>query len=321
MKLNSSNILFTTMMMTTTIMTMSSNNIMFLWMTMEMNMIVFMPIITKSKSMKDYSMKYLIIQSTSSALMLMSVLINLIIECPINDSIMLMTSMLMKLGMMPFHLWMPSLMQSSSWITCMLMMTTQKIIPIVISLQLSCMKMMILPMMLSMILAPISMLKQTSTKKIMAYSSISNTPMMLISAMSSKSHLMMFTLSYSIITISMMMTMKKINLNFINQMNQMNKINKLMMIINVLSMSGMPPMLGFFPKWLIIQTSMNMSMMITISIIISSIISTFKYMSMITPMMTSNSTKIQSIKTAMNEELMTATNLIGIPLMTILKLS
>nr|YP_010885451.1 NADH dehydrogenase subunit 2 [Tenguna kuankuoshuiensis]WJE88872.1 NADH dehydrogenase subunit 2 [Tenguna kuankuoshuiensis] len=321
MKLNSSNMTFLSMLILTTTMTMSSNNILMMWMAMEMNLISFMPILTKSKKMKDFSMKYLIIQSTASSLLLMSILINLTIECPINESVILMISMLMKLGMMPFHLWMPTLMSSSSWNTCMLMMTIQKLIPVSITLQMIQVKMMLTPMIISMIMAPMVMMVQTSTKKIMAYSSISNTPMMLMSMMNSKFQFLMFMSSYSVITLSITNLMKKLNLIHINQMNSQSKWIKLMTMVNMLSMSGMPPMLGFFMKWIVIQLSMKMSMLLTTSIILSSIISTYAYLNMIIPTMSTFSTNKLTKKSLKSEEFLTMINTTGLPLMMILKLN
>nr|QUL61650.1 NADH dehydrogenase subunit 2 [Orthopagus splendens] len=319
MKTNSSTMMFLFMIFTSMFMTISSNMILFTWMTMELNMIVFMPIMTKTKKMKDFSMKYLIIQSTSSSLMLMAILTNLMIECPINESIMLMTSMLMKLGMIPFHLWMPNLFQSSSWMICLMMSTIQKIIPTTITSQMIQTKLIFLPMMLSMMMAPIISINQTSLKKILAYSSISNTPMMLITMMVSKSHFIMFFITYSIINASIMSMLKKLNLNFLNQMNNKPKINKMMILINMLSISGMPPLLGFFPKWISIQMSMQMSMILTTSIISSSILSTFIYMNLMTPILMNSSTKISYMKTLKSEEILTIVNLTGMPLTLILK--
>nr|WOW99009.1 NADH dehydrogenase subunit 2 [Dictyopharidae sp. 1 WQW-2023a] len=319
MKLNSSNLTFSSMLILTTITVISSNNILMMWMAMEMNLISFMPILTKSKKMKDFSMKYLIIQSTSSSLLLMSILINLIIECPINESVILMISMLMKLGMMPFHLWMPTLMSSSSWNTCMLMMTIQKLIPVSITLQTTQVSMMMTPMILSMIMAPMVMMNQASTKKIMAYSSISNTPLMLMSMMSSKFQFLMFMSTYSMITLSVTNMMKKMNLMYINQMNNQKKWTKIMTTVNMLSMSGMPPMMGFFTKWIAIQLSMQMSITLTISIILSSILTTYTYLNMIIPTMSVLPTNKLTKKSMKKEEFLTMINTIGLPLMMILK--
>nr|YP_010990565.1 NADH dehydrogenase subunit 2 [Kodaianella bicinctifrons]WOW98879.1 NADH dehydrogenase subunit 2 [Kodaianella bicinctifrons] len=319
MKTNLTKMTMMSIMITTIIMVTSSNNILFSWMSMEINLISFLPILTESKKMTDQPMKYFIVQSLSSSTMLMSILMNSIIESPLNESIILMTSMLMKMGMMPFHLWMPNLMQSMTWMNCFIMSTMQKISPTILISQTMNFHIMMYPMILSLIASPISTINQLSTKKIMAYSSISNSPWMIMSMMISKTKFIMFMIIYSMITVMIMKSMKKMNFMFINQsLNKSNK-KKLSMIINILSMSGMPPMLGFVPKWIILQSMINISIMMVSSMIISSILSMFIYMKMIsTMMMTASTTKKTKKEIAEKENNMTI-NLLTLPLMVLFK--
>nr|YP_010839101.1 NADH dehydrogenase subunit 2 [Raivuna sinica]WGG26898.1 NADH dehydrogenase subunit 2 [Raivuna sinica] len=320
MKMNSSKTLFMMMIMISTILSTASNNILMSWMSMEMNLIGFLPMMTKSKKMKDQSMKYLIIQSMASSMFLMSILMNLIIDCPVNESVMMMSSMLIKLGMMPFHLWMPMLMNSMSWMNCFLMMTWQKIIPTVIVSQMTNLKLMILPMLLSMMISPMVALNQLSIKKILAYSSISNIPIMITAMKLSKLIFIYLMVIYSMINFMLMSMMKKMNTMFMNQMMKQNKLNKLMIMMNFLSMSGLPPMMGFYPKWLIIQMTIKFSMLISIAMITSSIISTFIYLKMMLPMLL-NSIKIIPNKIKTKTEVISMINMTGIFLPTILKMN
>nr|WOW99022.1 NADH dehydrogenase subunit 2 [Dictyopharidae sp. 2 WQW-2023a] len=320
MKMNSSKTLFTMMILISTILTTASNNILMSWMSMEMNLIGFLPMMTKSKKMKDQSMKYLIIQSMASSMFLMSILMNLIIDCPINESVMMMSSMLIKLGMMPFHLWMPMLMNSLSWMNCFLMMTWQKIIPTVIITQMTNLKLMILPMMLSMMISPMVALNQLSIKKILAYSSISNIPMMITAMKLSKLIFIYLMMIYSMINFMLVSMMKTLNLKFLNQMMKQNKLNKLMIMVNFLSMSGLPPMIGFYPKWLIIQMTMKISLMISMSMITASIISTFVYLKMLMPIML-NTIKMIPNKFKTKNEVISMINITGIFLPMILKMN
>nr|UVV36449.1 NADH dehydrogenase subunit 2 [Nogodinidae sp.] len=321
MKMNLTKMSMLMMMIMSTMMILSSNNMLFSWMSMEINLIVFMPLITKSKKMTDQSMKYFIVQSLSSSMMLMSMLINSTIEYPINSSIMLMTSMLMKTGMIPFHLWMISMMQSMTWENCLLFSTWQKIAPTIMMSQIMSMKSMMLPMILSLLYAPISAMKQLSTKKIMAYSSISNSTWMILSAMMSKMMFMMFMWLYSMLNMILMKTFKMKNIMFINQMNKMNtKNSKMSMIMNMMSISGMPPLAGFFPKWMILQTMSSISMTMSTSMIISSMMSTFIYMKMTSIIVMESSTKKKSLK---KEKMLIETsitlNMLGMPAFLILK--
>nr|YP_010381722.1 NADH dehydrogenase subunit 2 [Caliscelis shandongensis]YP_011014875.1 NADH dehydrogenase subunit 2 [Caliscelis rhabdocladis]UDL72110.1 NADH dehydrogenase subunit 2 [Caliscelis shandongensis]WQB38569.1 NADH dehydrogenase subunit 2 [Caliscelis rhabdocladis] len=319
MLMNSSKMLFMFMMMISTTMMISSSNFLFSWISMEINLISFLPLITKSKKTKDQPMKYFIIQSMSSSTMLMSVLINSKIESPINLSIMLMMSMLMKMGMVPFHLWVPSMLYTMSWENCMMFLTWQKITPMIMVSQMISMKEMILPMTFSLIIGPMSMMKTLSTKKILAFSSISNSPWMIASMMMSKMMFMMNFLIYSTMNIIMIMNFKNTNINFINQMNNKNKINKMSIIMNILSMMGFPPTMGFFMKWMILQKMMEFSKMMSMFMMFSSIISSFIYMNMIIPSLTISNQKKKNYKSKnkLSNDLMI--NMVSISVLMMLK--
>nr|UAT98526.1 NADH dehydrogenase subunit 2 [Limois sp. WW-2021a] len=320
MKMNLSKMMFKMMMATSVIMSISSNNIMFTWMSMEINLISFLPLMKKSNKMNEQSMKYLIIQSVSSSMMLMSMIINLIINHPVNESMLMMMGILTKMGMMPFHLWLPSTMQMMSWNTCMMMMTIQKIIPTVMATQMISMKLMMTPMIMSMIISPVTGMKQTSMKKIMAYSSITNSPMMIMALYLSKQQFLIYFSMYSMINLMMMNTLKKNNLNFINQINTQQNLTKLSLLISTLSMSGMPPMTGFLMKWMIIKSSMTLTILFPMMMIVSSILSTFLYLNMMLPTMTK--TMKMKLKLKKNESIVPMIlNLIGIPIMMISKIN
>nr|AEO18314.1 NADH dehydrogenase subunit 2 [Ricania marginalis] len=292
MKMNLTKMLMMMTMIMSATSALSSSSMLMTWMMMEINLMAFLPIMTKSKIMKDQPMKYLIIQSLASSTMLMSILLNSMNESPLSISLMLMGSMLMKMGLMPFHMWVPMIMNSMSWQNCFIMITWQKIIPTIIISQMLKMSLMMLPMCLTLVLSPVIAMNQTSMKKIMSYSSMSNSPWMITSMMNSKSQFMTFFLIYTTINLMIMKKMKEMNLIFINQMKMEKPMKKLSMIVNMLSMSGMPPMMGFFPKWMILQSTIKFSLTLSVSMILSSMISTFIYVKMISPMILSmNSNK------------------------------
>nr|QEP09175.1 NADH dehydrogenase subunit 2 [Aphaena discolor nigrotibiata] len=322
MKMNLSKTMLMITILISVMMTMSSNSIMFSWMSLELNLISFLPLLKKSNKMNEQLMKYLIIQSMSSSMMMISMIINSMINNPINESILMMTGIMMKMGMMPFHLWLPGMMQMMSWEMCMMMTTVQKIIPTVMLVQLTSIKMMMIPMMMSMLISPLSGMKQTSMKKMMAYSSITNSPMMIMSLKLSKQQFNMMMMMYFTINIMMMNTMKKNNINFMNQLNSQTNMTKISLMISSMSMSGMPPMTGFMIKWMILKSTINFSLMMPSMILMSSILSSFMYLNMILPTMTkSNKFKMKNKKKTMESNATIIINTMGIPIMMILKLN
>nr|YP_011014797.1 NADH dehydrogenase subunit 2 [Eusudasina nantouensis]WQB38478.1 NADH dehydrogenase subunit 2 [Eusudasina nantouensis] len=319
MKINISKGIFMLTMIMSIIITLSSNNIMMTWISMEINMISFMPMMTKSKKSTDQPMKYFIVQSLSSSMMLMSVMMNSILEVTPGSSIILLTSMLMKMGMMPFHLWLPSTMNSLSWENCFILSTIQKIPPTTIMSQMMDLKQMIFPMILSSMMGSITALNQLSMKKIMAYSSISNSTWMIMSMyLSIKMFTIMFS-SYFLITFMLMNKMNVNNMLYMNQMKSMNNLKKMSMSITILSMSGMPPLLGFLPKWMILQSMVKLSITLSITMIVSAAISTMVYIKMISPMMMSAMTTKKTKKEKKYKEYDIMINITSIPMMMVLK--
>nr|ACI95012.1 NADH dehydrogenase subunit 2 [Sivaloka damnosus] len=319
MKMNLTKMMMITTMMLSTLMTVSSNSLLISWMSLEINTMTFIPLMTKSKKMSDQTMKYFIIQSISSSLMFMSIMMNSMIETPLEESMLFMVSMLMKMGIMPFHLWMPSLMKAMSWMNCMIMTTMQKISPTIMITQVMSIKMILPFMILSLIMGPMSNLNQTSTKKIMAFSSISNSSWMIMSNYISKFQFSMFVFIYSTLNILTMNILKKMNSTFINQMMTKSNFYKLNLSTNLFSMSGMPPFLGFIPKWIILQSSIQVSMTMLISMILSSMISTYIYLSMMKPMMMNMISSLKNKKEKKKNFLDISINLVGTPMMIVLK--
>nr|YP_009945368.1 NADH dehydrogenase subunit 2 [Pochazia shantungensis]QOE55902.1 NADH dehydrogenase subunit 2 [Pochazia shantungensis] len=289
MKINVTKMMMLFTMFLSALTAMSTSSMLMIWTMMEINLMSFLPIMTKSKSMKDQPMKFFIIQSLASSMMLMSMLINSMTETPLSSSIMLMSSLLMKMGLLPFHMWVPMIMKPMTWENCFILMTMQKIIPTIFMAQMMSLKMLMTPMCLTMVMAPIMAIKQLSLKTIMAYSSISNSPWMIISLMNSKSQFVTFFSVYTIINFMMTKKFSSMNFMFLNQVKTQSSVSKISIIVNILSLSGMPPMMGFFPKWMILQSTMMFSIAMATSMIVSSIISTFIYMKMISPILTMNS--------------------------------
>nr|UAT98565.1 NADH dehydrogenase subunit 2 [Penthicodes caja] len=321
--MNISKKMFKTMIMLSIMMAMSSNNILFTWMAMEINLISFIPLMKKSNKMNEQSMKYLITQSVASSMMVMALIINSIINSPVNESIMMMTGILMKMGMMPFHLWLPGVMQMLTWTMCIMMMTIQSVIPTLFAAQLTELSLMMTPMLISMLMSPITATKQSSMKKIMAYSSITNSPMMIIAMKISKQQFLLYFSMYSIINMMMLNILMKNNINFINQINKQKNMIKISMLVSSMSMSGMPPTTGFLMKWMLMKSSMNFSTLIPTLMIMSSLISSFLYLNMILPTMT-NSIKMKKMNKLNNKQNSTITiilNTMGIPLMMLTNLN
>nr|WOW98944.1 NADH dehydrogenase subunit 2 [Borysthenes sp. 1 WQW-2023a] len=309
MKMNSTLLTLNMILTVSTLMSMSSNNWMFMWIMIEINTFTFMPLMTTNK-MIDQPMKYFIIQSTSSFTILLAVMYSSTNQKTMLEQKILMLGFSMKLGMSPFHFWMPSIMSKLNWNKCIMLISIMKIPPMLMCSSISSVKTMIPVISLSMIIGSIEGLKQTTLKKILAFSAISNSAWMLMAFMLSKITATVFTSIYTMINVSLIVTTKKLSLIQINQVSMKTKKEKLSMTLNMMSMAGLPPLMGFFPKWIILSEMMTLSKLLSSIMISTSIISMYFYMRIsFNSMMTSSQLKKSMIKTKLPPT--SLTNVIG----------
>lgn len=109
------------------------------------------------------------------------------------------------------------------------------------------------------IIGAIGGLNQTSLRKIIAFSSINNLRWIISALIISENLWIFYFIIYSFIIRIICFLFSIINIFFINQLFfiNLNYIIKLSLLINFLSLGGLPPFIGFFPKWIIINFLIN----------------------------------------------------------------
>nr|ATG83188.1 NADH dehydrogenase subunit 2 [Olidiana sp. 15062716] len=276
MKLNSTTLLFKTMIIMGMMISMSSSNWIMLWSGLELMLMTFIPIMNSMSIMyTESAMKYFIMQSISSALLMMSIMTSLTI---MDNKILMTVAMLIKLAIAPTNMWFISVIEGVGDNMLMTMLITMKIMPMMI---MSYMNLKINTIIIiSMVISTLLIINQTSIKKIIGHSSVFNFTLML-SVVSTYSMWMMYLCIYSILTWSMINMMKTIKIKFVNQfmINEQSKIIKLNFWILMLSFMGMPPLLGFLNKLMVFEMMLlTKNYMILLIMIITSMIMAFKYM-------------------------------------------
>nr|ARH55217.1 NADH dehydrogenase subunit 2 [Thanatophilus sinuatus] len=253
---------FTTLIMGTLI-SISSNSWMGMWMGLEINLLSIIPLMNNNENSLsvEASLKYFITQAIASSIILMSIiLMSLSFDIKIlNTSYALMfnSALLTKMGAAPFHFWFPEVIEGLSWFNCMIMLTWQKIAPMVlISYNFNFPLFFSMIIIISMLISGIMGLSQISMRKILAYSSINHIAWMLAALFTIESNWTFYFTIYSIISINIIIILKILNIYYINQIIKPFKYSlstKILFAFNFLSLGGLPPFLGFLPKWLTIQ--------------------------------------------------------------------
>ncbi|UQU34966.1 NADH dehydrogenase subunit 2 (mitochondrion) [Schistocerca nitens] len=281
---NSTKLLFLSTLMMGTILSISSNSWFGVWMGLEINLLSFIPLLTSNKNMmmNESSIKYFIVQAMASTMLLFSILL-IQMKYPMGwetefiPSMMISSSLLLKIGAAPFHFWFPEVMEASSWNNCLTLMTWQKIAPMMVlsyCIQLSTFIWTII--ILSIIIGAMGGLNQTSLRQLLAYSSISHLGWMISSLTVSENIWELYFIIYSMLSLIMVLLFKQMNLFFMNQIYSASNMSteiKFMMFLSLLSLGGLPPFIGFLPKWIVMQSLMenNMTTIMTIMVVLTTI--------------------------------------------------
>nr|YP_010586628.1 NADH dehydrogenase subunit 2 [Uenoa lobata]UZZ44442.1 NADH dehydrogenase subunit 2 [Uenoa lobata] len=291
---NSIKMLFLFMMILSTLFSISSISLFNMWMGMEINLISFIPLMITQKNnlSSESSMKYFLIQSISSANFLFSSIylmsyykwFNKFIPLNMIIIIIINISLLMKMGAAPLHFWFPQIMKNLTWNNCLIISTWQKILPLITYSYLMNQFITLLFSMISAIMGSIMGLNQFSLKLIMTYSSINHLGWMLSSLIISMNIWLIYMLIYTLINFLMMMMFQYTNIQQLKQIFSFKSSNIMlyMIFLNFFSLGGLPPFLGFLPKWLTINLLiMNNFYFITFILIMTSLINLFFYMRLI----------------------------------------
>nr|YP_002261378.1 NADH dehydrogenase subunit 2 [Calliptamus italicus]ACG59322.1 NADH dehydrogenase subunit 2 [Calliptamus italicus] len=281
---NSTKLLFLSTLMMGTILSISSNSWFGVWMGLEINLLSFIPMLANNKNMmmNESSIKYFIVQAMASTMLLFSILL-IQMKYPMGweskfiPSVMISSSLLLKIGAAPFHFWFPEVMGASSWINCLTLMTWQKIAPMmVLSYCIQMSTFMFLIIIMSIIIGAMGGLNQTSLRQLLAYSSISHLGWMISSLIVSENVWELYFIIYSLLSLILVLLFKQMNLFFMNQIYSASNMKteiKFMMFLSLLSLGGLPPFLGFLPKWIVMQSLVenNLTTLMTIMVVLTTI--------------------------------------------------
>nr|YP_010004093.1 NADH dehydrogenase subunit 2 [Appias nero]QNR01199.1 NADH dehydrogenase subunit 2 [Appias nero] len=284
--INSNKMFFIFILFFSTLISISSNTWLGCWIGLEINLLSFIPLISNSKNLlhTEASLKYFLTQSIASINFLFSILLKMILfkNFEMNNflSIMINSSLLMKMGSAPFYFWFPNVMEGLSWMNCFILMTWQKISPMILLSYYMNNNFILFIMILNVMIGAISGFNQTSIRKLMAFSSINNLGWLMASMLISENIWLMYFFIYTLMNFIMCFLFHMLNIFYINQIMNFNLISfiKISLLINFFSLGGLPPFLGFFPKWIIINFLItNNSFFISFIFVMSSLIMLFFY--------------------------------------------
>ena len=289
-----------------TIIAASSSSWLTCWIGLELNLLSFIPILSSSSNLykSEAALKYFLIQALGSVIILCSGPALIIFkETP---ELIILLAILLKLGASPLHFWLPSIMQGLPWPQCYILITIQKVAPLLIITYLSPLNysswLIFIASSLSALVGGLAGLNQTLIRKLMAYSSINHLGWILAALSFSKLTLVNYFLIYCLTTASVVVIIHSrqiFHLNHISSSRFKKAHIKISFFLALFSMGGLPPFLGFFPKLLVILTLTNQGHYIWLTVLLfSALLTLFFYIRMATSAMILSTPKIKfKIKT------------------------
>nr|Q32ZZ5.1 RecName: Full=NADH-ubiquinone oxidoreductase chain 2; AltName: Full=NADH dehydrogenase subunit 2 [Syconycteris australis]AAS91462.1 NADH dehydrogenase subunit 2 [Syconycteris australis] len=278
-----------------TLIVMTSSHWLMVWIGFEMNMLAILPVLMKKYNPRsmEAATKYFLTQATASMLLMLAITINLIYSGqwstanPLNPttSIIMTLALAMKLGLSPFHFWVPEVTQGIQLSSGLILLTWQKLAPMSILYQIS--PAINMDLLLSMSLMSVAIggwggLNQTQLRKIMAYSSIAHmgwmTAVMTYNPTMALLNLIIYILLTTTTFMTFMLNSTTTTLSLSHTWNKTPLLTTTILIL-MLSLGGLPPLSGFLPKWMIIQELTKNDSIITPTIMaITALLNLYFYM-------------------------------------------
>lgn len=280
----------------------SSVNWLSIYLALELQTLTLFILVAKNNSVYsiEAGLKYFVLGAVSSGLFLfgcallygvsgeMSIQgINLLL---IGDmgKILITVSLLFKLSVAPFHMWAPDVYEGAPTITTALLVIMPKIGVFSVLVQVGLVSNVVLFCgVLSIIYGAIGALNQTKIKRLLAYSGIGHMGFILfgvgIGSFESIQASLVYIIIYLIMSICVflvLLSLKLIRVLIIevSGLSRENPIMALTLALTFLSTAGIPPLVGFLGKWLILLSGVSSGYyLICMAIVVVSVIAGVYY--------------------------------------------
>jgi len=218
--------------------------------------------------------------------------------------VMLITGVAFKLGAVPFHMWIPDIYHGAPTAVTLYLGTAPKIAAFAMAIRLlvdglegihaQWQDILIIMSVLSMAVGNIIAIAQANIKRMLAYSTISHIGFLLLGILAGSqagySASMFYTLVYALMSLGgfgMIVLLSRSGfeadkLDDFKGLHTRSPWFALMMLILMISMAGVPPTIGFYAKFSVLQAVVDVNLTwLVITVVVFSIIGVFYYICII----------------------------------------
>lgn len=241
------------------------------WLGLELNIISYIALIYKRYDIcvLESCFRYFLIQSLGSALLLAVFYLYIVM------SRVVVLLLRYRLGAGPFFYWFPSVCSGVGWVSCYMLITFQKVIPLfLISGFLNIIMWYII--IISLIIGVLGSINQVNIKNLFAYSSIHHLGWLISCIFRNDLFWLWYLLIYSFMLISVVLYLILYDINNFYILGR-NK-DKGWFIIGFMSIGGLPPLLGFFLKWSALVYILSINYTFVIFLLLMSVIMLYIYL-------------------------------------------
>nr|AYQ22944.1 NADH dehydrogenase subunit 2 [Pleurocryptella fimbriata] len=251
------------------------------WIGLELNTLSFIPFLALGSSNKiESGMKYFLVQSCSSFVMLQgAMMINMGEKMAM---LVILSSLVLKVGGSPFHQWFPLVMVGLDWLSGMLLMTLQKLAPLTLIFY------MYTPFfkwgftvlaLSSGFIGMMGGLNELLISKLLSFSSINHLGWVIYSMTFEGGLWVIYFFSYCLMIMSILCCLHILDVYHLNQMMMKKSgYNQVHLFLLLMSLGGMPPLFGFLPKWMVVNCLSSVSDLAIMTLFLSmSVVTLFFY--------------------------------------------
>nr|YP_009773389.1 NADH dehydrogenase subunit 2 [Leptochiton nexus]QIZ12590.1 NADH dehydrogenase subunit 2 [Leptochiton nexus] len=284
--------LFSFILVLGSVISFSSSHWMGVWFGLELNLMGFVPLMIYSGKSHEVEsgLKYFLIQALGSGMILFGGLF--LFHCLgnweiIGDGVMMehgvmMFGLLLKMGVAPFHFWLPSVMAGLSWMANMILVTWQKVVPLFLLYSFFSFSMveLIFFCLFSSVIGGVGGMNQTSIRALLAYSSIVHLSWLLASSQINLVVCGVYFVVYFVISIMIFFLLwsKEVGLGQqIGGVFMWDLSQRQIFCLVMLSLGGVPPFLGFIGKWVVLVSLLSLGYYLLAFILIFGSLLSFYY--------------------------------------------